>query len=256
MERSLQQEMFARSLLLQSSWSYEGQQNLGFLFAMDPALKRLYTESSDYREAAARHLEYFNTHPYMSGLVLGAVAGMEELRAETPADQRAALDGRIRTVKRGMAASLAAIGDAFFWGALRPACAAVVLLVWLLLASFKIPGAGLWALTFYLVAFNVPALWARWRGLALGYQLRENLAPELAKLRWQSWSRRVRRAGLVAAAMITAAALIVPPWGAGGLRGFLMLAAAVALRVYGLASLKTYAAAIVIGAAGALVGAW
>ncbi len=52
-----------RSTFLQGSWNYERMQNLGWAYAMIPAIKKLYTKKEDQAAALERHLEFFNTHP-------------------------------------------------------------------------------------------------------------------------------------------------------------------------------------------------
>ncbi|MFH1725174.1 MAG: PTS system mannose/fructose/sorbose family transporter subunit IID [Elusimicrobiota bacterium] len=255
MERRLQMSMFARSLLLQSCWNYEGMQNLGFLFGMDPLLRRVYPDREAYRSAALRHLGFFNTHPYMVGFVLGAVGALEERRSGLPQEKRGAADSRIEKVKSVLGAALAAIGDAFFWGALKPACAAVTMLVWAALWTFDVPHPVFWGAFVYLALYNAPALWVRWNGIRMGYALQQRLPIVLKRLRWQQKARWVRRVGLASAALAAAGALVVPPWGGtASLWSVGILAAALGLRACGIPTLKTYAAAAALGAGAALVG--
>ena len=54
-----------RSTFLQGSWNYERMQNGGWAYSMIPALKKLYTTKEDRAAALKRHLEFFNTHPYL-----------------------------------------------------------------------------------------------------------------------------------------------------------------------------------------------
>ncbi len=63
-------------------------QALGFCFSMVPVIRRLYPENNDDRkQAIKRHLEFFNTHPYVAAPVLGVTMAMEEQRANG-ADRR------------------------------------------------------------------------------------------------------------------------------------------------------------------------
>ncbi len=50
-----------RSTFLQASWNYERMQNLGFAYAMMPALKKLYKNKEDRAAALTRHMEFFNS---------------------------------------------------------------------------------------------------------------------------------------------------------------------------------------------------
>ena len=60
-----------RHQFLQGSWNYERMQNGGWCFAMIPAIKKLYTSKDDQIAALKRHLEFYNTHPYVSAPVIG-----------------------------------------------------------------------------------------------------------------------------------------------------------------------------------------
>ncbi|MEZ4485511.1 MAG: PTS system mannose/fructose/sorbose family transporter subunit IID [Syntrophotaleaceae bacterium] len=57
-------------------------------------------------------------------------------------------------------APCAAMGDAFFWGAVRPV-AAVIALLWAFHGSF-------WGPVLFVVLFNVPHIWFRVLGLVKG----------------------------------------------------------------------------------------
>ncbi|MCL6720269.1 PTS system mannose/fructose/sorbose family transporter subunit IID [Klebsiella sp. T2.Ur] len=68
--------VFIRSNLFQGSWNFERMQALGFCFSMVPAIKRLYPENNEARrQAIKRHLEFFNTHPYVAAPVSGRDVG-------------------------------------------------------------------------------------------------------------------------------------------------------------------------------------
>ena len=54
-----------RSTFIQGSWNYERMQNGGWAFSMIPAIKKLYKTKEDRAAALKRHLEFFNTHPYI-----------------------------------------------------------------------------------------------------------------------------------------------------------------------------------------------
>ena len=73
--------IFLRSLSLEYSWNYERQQNMGYCFAMLPAIKKIYQKKEDQIAAAKRHMEFFNTTPYISTAVFGISTAMEESNA-------------------------------------------------------------------------------------------------------------------------------------------------------------------------------
>ena len=95
-----------RHQFLQGSWNYERMQNGGWCFAMIPAIKKLYTSKDDQIAALKRHLEFYNTHPYVSAPVIGVTLALEEERANgAPID-----DVAIQGVKVGMMGPLAGVG--------------------------------------------------------------------------------------------------------------------------------------------------
>ena len=105
-----------RSTFLQGSWNYERMQNGGWAYSMIPALKKLYTTKEDRAAALKRHLEFFNTHPYLAAPILGVTLALEEDRANgAPVD-----DVAINGVKVGMMGPLAGVGDPVFWFTARP----------------------------------------------------------------------------------------------------------------------------------------
>ncbi|QIQ21152.1 PTS system mannose/fructose/sorbose family transporter subunit IID [Zophobihabitans entericus] len=105
-----------RSTFLQGSWNYERMQNGGWVYAMIPAIKKLYQTKEDRSAALKRHLEFFNTHPYVAAPVLGVTLALEEERANGAAVDDVAIQG----VKVGMMGPLAGVGDPVFWFTVRP----------------------------------------------------------------------------------------------------------------------------------------
>ena len=104
-------KVMLRSQFLQGSWNYERMQNGGWAFSLIPALKKLYPNPEDSKAALKRHLEFFNTHPYIASPILGVTLALEEDRANgAPID-----DATIQGVKVGMMGPLAGIGDPVFW---------------------------------------------------------------------------------------------------------------------------------------------
>lgn len=246
--------VFRRSMLLQAGWNFEGMQNLGFLYAIEPGLRRVHRDPERLKRALMRHLGFFNTQPYMAGFAVGACLGLEEAVARAGADaEEAAAVQAVERMKRALGSALAALGDPFYWGTLRPATAAWTLVAWLAFWSAGLPAPVFWGAALGLAAFNAPALWTRWAGPRLGYERGEALPAELKRLGWPEKAQLVRRVGFVGAALAAAAALAVPPF--GGLPGWgnaAVLAGAFALRARGYASSGVYAAlAAASGAMGA-----
>ncbi|HGJ5882169.1 PTS mannose transporter subunit IID [Arsenophonus sp.] len=151
--------VFLRSNLFQGSWNFERMQALGFCFSMIPVIRRLYPENSEERkQAIKRHLEFFNTHPYVAAPVLGVTIAMEEQRANG-ADID---DGAINGIKVGLMGPLAGVGDPIFWGTVRPVFAALG-------AGIAMSGSLLGPLLFFIL-FNLVRLLTRYYGVTYGYK--------------------------------------------------------------------------------------
>ena len=110
--------VFLRSLFLQAAWNPRGMQNLGFADAITPALHELYPDRAECAKAVLRHLEFFNCHPYMAAAILGGSVRLEERVANGEAPPET-----VSSFKRALGPPFAALGDGFFWLALRPAAA-------------------------------------------------------------------------------------------------------------------------------------
>ena len=90
----------------QISWNYERMQALGFAYAMEPVLRKLFPEEADYEEALARHLVFFNTNPVVGApLIIGSAIAMEEAGAPASAEG----------VKVALMGPLAGVGDTIIW---------------------------------------------------------------------------------------------------------------------------------------------
>ena len=73
--------LFWRSNGVQSAFNFERMQGLGFCWGMLPVIDKLYKNKEDRVAAYKRHSGYFNTHPWMGGIIYGIVAAMEERKA-------------------------------------------------------------------------------------------------------------------------------------------------------------------------------
>jgi len=140
--RSEMLKVFWKSFLIQASWSFDHLQSLGFAYAIQPVLRKLYPDKAEYESRLRAHMEYFNTQPYLASFILGAVARMEQDRAS---GRNSSED--VSSLKTALMAPLGALGDSFFWGALKPFSAVVA--VSLLMAN------AWWAPFFFLILFNI-----------------------------------------------------------------------------------------------------
>ena len=151
--------VFIRSNLFQGSWNFERMQALGFCFSMVPVIRRLYPENSEERkQAIKRHLEFFNTQPFVAAPTLGVTMAMEEQRANGAPIDDAAING----LKVGLMGPLAGVGDPIFWGTARPVFAALG-------AGIAMSGSLLGPVIFFIL-FNVVRLLVRYYGVAYGYR--------------------------------------------------------------------------------------
>ena len=107
---------FLRSYFLLASFNYERMQNGGVAYTLIPAIKKLYQTKEDRAAALKRHLEFFNTHPYVAAPIMGVTLALEEEKANGTDIEDAAIQG----VKIGMMGPLAGIGDPVFWFTVRP----------------------------------------------------------------------------------------------------------------------------------------
>jgi PTS system mannose-specific IID component len=183
--------VFFRSLLIQVGFNPRAMQGLGFTYAMYPALRALYPNRGVRTAAVRRYLTVFNTHPYFAAAVLGGSVRYEERIASglaSPEDE----DG----FREALAAPLAAIGDAFFWNALRPACA--------LMAALTAPTIGLWAIAVFLLLYNATHISVRIWLFVIGYRRAEGLVALVGKARFPIGTRLLRRAAAVMAGAVTA----------------------------------------------------
>ena len=71
--------IFIRSNFLLASYNFERMQAMGFCVSLIPALKKLY-QGDELKAALKRHLEFFNTQPFLAASIMGIIAAMEEKR--------------------------------------------------------------------------------------------------------------------------------------------------------------------------------
>ncbi|GEP20287.1 PTS system mannose/fructose/sorbose family transporter subunit IID [Pediococcus argentinicus] len=160
--------VFWRSTFIQGSWNYERMQNGGWAYTMIPALKKLYTTKEDRSAALKRHLEFFNTHPYLASPILGVTLALEEERANgAPVD-----DVAIQGVKVGMMGPLAGIGDPVFWFTVKPILGALA-------ASLAISGNILGPLI-YFIGWNAIRMGFMWYTQEFGYRAGSRITEDLS----------------------------------------------------------------------------
>ena len=185
----------ARLFGIQSAFSYERMIGIGFAHAIEPLLRPLRERDGGtrYREALARHARYFNAHPYVASLAVGAAA-RAELDGEPPE--------KIERLRAALCGPLGALGDRLIWAGWLPACAAVGLALVAL-------GARGWGVVAFLVLYNAVHAPLRLWGLRAGFRAGSRVAGALAGPVLQ---RGVAVAGPAAALSVGAALPLVVAW--------------------------------------------
>lgn len=149
--------ILSRLLAIQGVWNYETMMGNGIAFALEPALRRLPggRGGEAYHAAMARHSGYFNAHPYLASVAVGALA-----RAELDGVPVAQIE-RFRTAAPG---PLGSVGDRLVWAGWLPLCSALALL------GFGLGMTPLGVVLLFLVTYNLGHLGLRIWGLHAGWR--------------------------------------------------------------------------------------
>ncbi|WMC20239.1 MAG: PTS mannose transporter subunit IID [Enterobacteriaceae bacterium PSpyr] len=162
-------KVIIRSNFFQGSWNFERMQALGFCFSIVPAIRKLYSKKTNERKLAIqRHLEFFNTHPYVSAPIIGVVLALEEQRANGIDIN----DSTINNIKIGLMGPLAGVGDPIFWGTIRPVLSALG-------AGIAMSGNLLGPIIFF-ISFNLIRLLIRYFGIFYGYKKGLNILKDIS----------------------------------------------------------------------------
>jgi PTS system mannose-specific IID component len=149
--------MFFRLLAVQSAWNYETLVGNGIGFCVEPALRRLPggLDGDQYRAALARESQYFNAHPYLTSVAVGALA-RAELDGEAPE--------RIERFRTALCGPLGALGDRLVWATFLPLCSLTAL------AAFGLGASPLVTVLTFLLLYNAGHLGLRAWGLHAGWK--------------------------------------------------------------------------------------
>ncbi|MGH7583782.1 MAG: PTS system mannose/fructose/sorbose family transporter subunit IID [Gemmatimonadales bacterium] len=183
-------ETIARLMAVQASWTYERMAGIGVGHAAAPLLRDLYAGRSvrERRDAVARSADFFNCHPYLAGVAVGAVVKSE--RDHVPGETIT----RLRTALSG---PLGALGDQLIWAGWVPALIGAALVA--------VPWAGVWAVVAVVLIHNGLRVWLTVWGLDLG--LREGI--QVGAALQASWLPRAAVMAQRAAAFTVGVALPV-----------------------------------------------
>jgi mannose/fructose/N-acetylgalactosamine-specific phosphotransferase system component IID len=172
-------KIFLRSFFIHTTLNFKRMQNMGFAMSVIPLIKELKLQKKESENILTTHLQMFNTHPYFSAPIIGSIVRMEEENA----CKEETLD--TSSIKQSFMASYAAIGDIFFWGALRPFTSIMaVILIYMGL---------IFAPVVFLLIYTPVHFWVRLNGFIEGYRkgkkgfefIRSLNLPVIAvKIRW------------------------------------------------------------------------
>jgi PTS system mannose-specific IID component len=158
--------IYFRLLAMQGSWNYETLNGTGIGFAIEPALRYLPggIDGPAYRAALARESRYFNTHPYLAGIAVGALT-------------RAELDGvdppRLERFRTALAGPLGSVGDRLVWASWLPFCSLVAIGV------YGVGGSAMAVVATFLLLYNAGHFLLRAWGLRIGLSRGLNVATAL-----------------------------------------------------------------------------
>lgn len=176
-------KIFFRSLSIQSSRNFWRMQNMGFAYTMIPVIRKLGKNKDEIAAMLTRHLQLFNSHPYLSGPIIGSVAKLEEELSS----QGQCIEAD--NLKKTLMAPYAAIGDSLFWGSLKPFAA--VFSVILALKGWH------FAPLLFLLLYNPLHFIVRVKGLIAGYHTGKGGIDFVRILNLPQLSRRIRWVSVV-----------------------------------------------------------
>ncbi len=159
--------MLLRLFAVQGAWNYETMLGNGIAFALEPALRRLPggVGGSEFRSAMAREVRYFNAHPYLAAVAVGALARAE--LDHVPSEQ-------IDRFRAALCGPLGSIGDRLIWAGWLPACAMLALL------AFGWGAKPLLVVLLFLATHNAGHIAVRLWGLNAGWRQGLHVAGALA----------------------------------------------------------------------------
>jgi mannose/fructose/N-acetylgalactosamine-specific phosphotransferase system component IID len=162
-KRDLERSFWRMFFGLQISWNYERMQALGFCWAMEPILRRVYPQKDEYVEGLQRHLTFFNTSPIIGApLILGSAVAMEEAQSKNSAEG----------IKVGLMGPMAGVGDSLTFALYNS-------IIFTIGANWAIQGKmlGFW---FAAVMVLVPYFLVRRWQFFFAYRQGKNLASQIA----------------------------------------------------------------------------
>jgi mannose PTS system EIID component len=150
---SRQLRAMLRLFAVQGTWNYERMLGVGMGYAAEPLLEDLKAvDPVRHGEAVVRSAEFFNCHPNLAGLALGATARAEYEAVAGP---------QIVRLRTALCSPLGSMGDQLFWAGLVPALVGITLVAVML-------GGRMWAIVGFLLAYNSIRIWTGYWSLRTG----------------------------------------------------------------------------------------
>jgi PTS system mannose-specific IID component len=148
--------VFSRLLAIQGAWNYETLIGNGIGFCVEPVLRSLPggVHGAAFKAAMARESTYFNAHPYLASVAVGALA-RAELSGVPPE--------RIERFRTALCGPLGSVGDQLVWAGWLPFSSLVALVV------FGLGARPLAVVITFLALYNAGHLALRAWGLHVGW---------------------------------------------------------------------------------------
>ncbi|MDO8734560.1 MAG: PTS system mannose/fructose/sorbose family transporter subunit IID [Elusimicrobiota bacterium] len=195
---------FCRSLLLQAVWNFERMQNVGFLYSIIPCLKEIYgADENRLKNAAMRHFDFFNTHPYIANTIIALTLILENENTaseETKSQQ-------IKSLKLHLGGPLAAIGDTFFWARIKPFCS-IIAVGYVFVRGFDNIGYFLSPSLVFIFLYNIPHIFFRFFGFWVGLKYKTDAVKIITNFKIQKISEIIRLAGIFICIFVLVAYLL------------------------------------------------
>jgi PTS system mannose-specific IID component len=178
--------IFLRLLAIQGAWNYETLLGNGIGFCVEPALRHLPggVHGAPFKAAMARESAYFNAHPYLASVAVGALARAE--LSGVPAE-------RIERFRTALAGPLGSVGDRLVWAGWLPFTSLVSL------AAFGLGARPLLVVSLFLVLYNAGHFALRIWGLRVGWTRGLAVAPALGNPLLRGGPAHLGRAAAAAA---------------------------------------------------------
>ncbi len=193
-------------------------QNVGFVFSLIPLIRKMGVNKQRTTGILTRHISLFNSHPYLTGPIIGSVTKLEEESSEVDDCPEAV------RLKKALMAPYAALGVPFFWGALRPSC--VIAGIITALEGFLL------APLFFIFLYNCVHVWVRLWGFIEGYRDGKGAIEFLRGIDMPQKTRMIKWVSLVMLALLAAIVLAMPSFSSPGISRIITVALALSSMLF------------------------